>query len=48
MDLGFQVLTAFRWVAGAKFLSQLIAWSVTIFVVRLLAPEDYGLMATDG
>jgi O-antigen/teichoic acid export membrane protein len=45
MDLGFQVLTAFRWVAGAKFLSQLITWGATIAVVRLLTPEDYGLMA---
>ncbi|WP_426320356.1 lipopolysaccharide biosynthesis protein [Pseudoduganella sp. R-43] len=34
-----------KWVAGAKLGSQLITWGVTIFVMRLLAPSDYGLLA---
>jgi O-antigen/teichoic acid export membrane protein len=34
-----------KWVAGAKLGSQLITWGVTIYVMRLLAPADYGLLA---
>jgi O-antigen/teichoic acid export membrane protein len=34
-----------KWVAGAKLASQVITWGVTIFVMRLLAPSDYGLLA---
>lgn len=34
-----------KWTAGAKFASQLITWGITIFVMRLLAPADYGLLA---
>jgi len=34
-----------KWVAGAKLASQLITWGVTIYVMRLLAPSDYGLLA---
>lgn len=33
------------WTAGVKWLSQLLTWPVTIIVVRLLSPEDYGLVA---
>ncbi len=45
MDLKRRVISGLGWTAGAKFLSQLIAWSITIIVMRLLSPEDYGLMA---
>ena len=45
MDLRKKVLSGLRWNAGAKFLSQLITWSITIIVMRLLSPGDYGLMA---
>jgi teichuronic acid exporter len=34
-----------KWVAGAKLVSQLVTWGVTIYVMRLLAPSDYGLLA---
>lgn len=34
-----------KWTAGAKFAGQLITWGITIFVMRLLAPSDYGLLA---
>jgi len=44
MNLGSQVLMAVRWAVGAKFLSQLVSWGVSIVVIRLLTPEDYGLM----
>ncbi|MCB1705214.1 MAG: lipopolysaccharide biosynthesis protein [Halioglobus sp.] len=28
-----------------KFLSQMLSWGVTILLIRLLSPEDYGMMA---
>lgn len=33
------------WLAFYKFFSQLLSWTVTIFVARMLIPDDYGLMA---
>lgn len=44
MELKKKVLIGFGWNAGAKFLGQLISWSVTIFVMRILQPGDYGLI----
>src|SRR4051812_47783439 len=32
------------WVAGTKAIAQTITWLITIVVVQLLAPQDYGLM----
>jgi O-antigen/teichoic acid export membrane protein len=32
------------WLAATKALGQAITWGITIVVVRLLAPSDYGLM----
>ena len=45
MSLRSQVLTGFRWTATVRFLSQVLAWAITLLVVRLLAPADYGLLA---
>ncbi len=45
MNLGSRVGSAFRWTAAAKFAAQLISWVGTLFVMRLLAPSDYGLAA---
>lgn len=33
---------------GASFLGQIITWSTTIIVARILSPEDYGLIALAG
>ena len=33
------------WTAGVKWLSQLLTWPATLIVIRLLSPEDYGLVA---
>ncbi len=44
-ELRGKVVSSLRWQAAAKLGSQLISWGVTIFVMRLLAPADYGLMA---
>ena len=40
-----QVMSALRWSAIAKFGGQLINWAITLFVMRLLVPADYGLVA---
>ena len=48
MDLRQKVILGLRWSAGARFLSQLLTWTITIIVMRLLTPEDYGLMAMAG
>lgn len=45
MTLKADVLRGLKWTAGAKFGGQLITWAITIFVMRLLAPADYGLVA---
>lgn len=45
MNLQSEVARGVKWVAGAKLGSQLITWGITIFVMRLLAPTDYGLLA---
>jgi O-antigen/teichoic acid export membrane protein len=44
-DLRGRVMSALRWSASARLLGQLFSWAVTIWVIRLLTPGDYGLMA---
>jgi O-antigen/teichoic acid export membrane protein len=45
MSLKRIVLGALAWLMGAKFVAQLVNWAITLYVIRLLMPEDYGLMA---
>ena len=45
MALRKQVFSAIRWTAGARAISQVITWAITLVVVRLLTPGDYGLLA---
>lgn len=45
MSLRSQALTGFRWTASVRLLSQLVTWVITLVVIRLLAPADYGLLA---
>ncbi|GMW07743.1 MAG: lipopolysaccharide biosynthesis protein [Gammaproteobacteria bacterium] len=45
MSIERQTLTALKWAGLAKLASQLISWAATLVVLRLLHPEDYGLMA---
>lgn len=45
MKLKAQVISALRWTVGARFSAQLFTWAITIIVIRLLSPGDYGLMA---
>lgn len=44
-ELRGKVLSSLRWQTAAKLGSQVISWSITLLVMRLLAPADYGLMA---
>jgi O-antigen/teichoic acid export membrane protein len=45
MSLRNDVLHSLKWLAGARFAGQLVAWAITIVVIRILKPSDYGLMA---
>ncbi len=40
-----RAVSAFRWVAALRFLGQMFSWLSTIFVIRFLAPEDYGVIS---
>ena len=39
------VRTAVIWRSGSQVLTQIVSWASTLIVIRLLAPEDYGLFA---
>ncbi|MCC2978166.1 lipopolysaccharide biosynthesis protein [Sphingomonas sp. PL-96] len=43
-----QVRSAILWRSGTQILGQLIAWTSTFVVIRLLSPSDYGLVAMTG
>lgn len=43
--LSDQVKGAVLWRSGSQVVGQLITWTATFMVVRLLAPSDYGLVA---
>ena len=45
MNLKHQVISGLRWSAGVRLVSQAFTWAVTLIVVRLLTPADYGLLA---
>ena len=45
MEIRGKVMSALRWSAAARFFGQAVSWAITILVIRLLAPGDYGLMA---
>jgi teichuronic acid exporter len=45
MNMQQQFMSGLKWMAGAKFGGQIITWGITIIVMRLLSPEDYGLQA---
>jgi O-antigen/teichoic acid export membrane protein len=45
MSLRIQTAHALRWGILARFGAQLITWTSTFIIIRLLEPGDYGLMA---
>ena len=46
-DAGFasRIRSAIFWRSGSQILAQMISWTVTLVVIRLLNPTDYGLFA---
>ena len=40
-----QVMKSLAWLGGLKYSGQIITWCITVYVIRLLNPSDYGLMA---
>ncbi|MCJ8502099.1 lipopolysaccharide biosynthesis protein [Desulfatitalea alkaliphila] len=48
MNLKQKVMSGLAWSASGRLLAQLITWCITIVIIRLLSPEDYGLMALAG
>jgi len=45
MSIERQAVSALKWSAIAKVVAQLVSWLVTLLVIRLLSPDDYGLIA---
>lgn len=45
MSLIKRVFLGASWLALFKTLGQAVSWTVTIYVARILSPDDYGLMA---
>lgn len=45
MTLRKLVVSGLFWAGGTRLLGQAFTWAVTIAVMRLLSPEDYGLLA---
>jgi teichuronic acid exporter len=45
VSLRFQVLNGLKWAVIGRVSTQVATWAVTLYVVRILQPEDYGLMA---
>ena len=45
MDLKGKVLSGLKWSIFAKAITQVFSWVSTFLVIRMLSPEDYGIMA---
>jgi O-antigen/teichoic acid export membrane protein len=42
------VLDGVFWLTLVKVFGQVISWTITVYVIRILSPDDYGLMAMAG
>jgi O-antigen/teichoic acid export membrane protein len=45
MSIERQALSGLKWTGGTRLIGQAVRWAVTLIVVRLLAPADYGTAA---
>lgn len=43
-----KIVSGFAWQSASKLIIQLFSWTTTILVARILAPEDYGIVAIQG
>ena len=48
MSLRTQIVDAVKWSVAGRLASQIVTWGITIFIIRLLNPDDYGLIALAG
>ncbi len=44
-DLKNLVIKSLVWTGGMKYVGQIYSWAITILVIRILNPGDYGLMS---
>jgi O-antigen/teichoic acid export membrane protein len=44
ISLKSRVVNAVLWLGITKLLGQILSWFITIYVARILSPDDYGLM----
>lgn len=47
-DFNRQFIASIAWTGAAKWGTQILTWTTTIFVARLLSPADYGLVGMAG
>ena len=47
-SLASRVRSAVLWRSGSQIVTQIVSWCSTLIVIRLLAPQDYGLVAMAG
>lgn len=47
-SLADDVVRGLRWSAFGRVIAQIFTWGASIFVIRLLTPEDYGLVTLSG
>ena len=47
-SLGRRILDGVVWLTVVRVVGQVLSWTITIYVVRILSPSDYGLMAMAG
>jgi len=45
LSIGKDVSRALKWSTFGKFSSQIVTWAITLIVIRILEPKDYGLIA---
>ena len=43
-----RLLDGVFWLTVVKLFGQVISWTITVYVIRILSPNDYGLMAMAG
>jgi O-antigen/teichoic acid export membrane protein len=47
-DFKNKVINGFAWEGATKLIGQILSWVGTVWVARLLTPEDYGIVAVSG
>jgi O-antigen/teichoic acid export membrane protein len=45
MKLKQKVMSGLAWSVAGRFIAQAITWAITVVIIRILSPEDYGLLA---